>query len=105
MRYSPTPRMTSRTIRLISDIGCLLYRSSRRSIRALRRADPPRDPFRDLRDDRVAEPSKAVHPSGNPMSHSTHVGFNVPPTTHGSVLPIVCAARKALYSGEHESLL
>lgn len=36
--------------------------------------------LRDLRDDRVAESPQSVHPSGNPMSHSTHVGFNVPPT-------------------------
>ena len=37
--------------------------------------DAPND-FRDLRDDGVAESFKAVHSSGNPMSHSTHVGFN-----------------------------
>jgi len=35
---------------------------------------------RDLRDDRVAQPSQTVHPSGYPMSHSTHVGFSAPPT-------------------------
>jgi hypothetical protein len=29
-------------------------------------------------DDGVSEGSEAVHPSGNPMSHSTHVGFNCP---------------------------
>jgi hypothetical protein len=34
-----------------------------------------------LRDDGVAEASKAVHPRGNPMSHSTHVGFRLPPAT------------------------
>ena len=42
--------------------------------------DDSPDDFRDLRDDGVAEGSKTVHPSGNPMSHSTHVGFNEPPT-------------------------
>jgi hypothetical protein len=31
-----------------------------------------------LRDDGISEGSKAVHPRGNPMSHSTHVGFNAP---------------------------
>ena len=31
-----------------------------------------------MRDDRVAEAMQAVHPSGNPMSHSTHVGFREP---------------------------
>jgi len=35
----------------------------------------------DLRYDGVAEAPKSVHPSGNPMSHSTHVGFSLPPTT------------------------
>ena len=34
----------------------------------------------DLRDNRVAESPESVHPSGYPMSHSTHVGFNCPPT-------------------------
>lgn len=32
----------------------------------------------DLGNDGVAESSQSVHPSGNPMSHSTHVGFNCP---------------------------
>lgn len=30
----------------------------------------------DLRHYSVAEPSESVHPSGNPISHSTHVGFS-----------------------------
>ena len=30
--------------------------------------------------DGVSESAKAVHPSGNPISHSTHVGFSAPPT-------------------------
>ena len=38
----------------------------------------PPDPFRDLRDKRVSQASQTVHPSGNPISHSTHVGFNEP---------------------------
>jgi hypothetical protein len=42
------------------------------------------DDFDDLRDDRVPEASQTVHPSGNPMSHSTHVGFNAPPAGDGS---------------------
>jgi hypothetical protein len=46
----------------------------------IRLQDGVRDRFRDLRDDGVSEGSKAVHPSGNPMSHSTHVGFKLPPT-------------------------
>jgi hypothetical protein len=32
------------------------------------------EPLRDLRDERVSEGPKSVHPSGNPISHSTHVG-------------------------------
>lgn len=63
------------------------------------------DDFDDLRDDGVSEGSKAVHPGGNPISHSTHVGFNVPPATQGSVLPIVMASRFARYSGVQRSLL
>jgi len=43
-----------------------------------RRHYRPTDDFDDLRDDGISEASKAVHPSGNPMSHSTHVGFNEP---------------------------
>jgi len=40
---------------------------------------PTPDHVGDLRDDGVAEASQSVHPSGNPMSHSTHVGFSCPP--------------------------
>ena len=40
--------------------------------------DPVPDPLGDLRDEGVAEGGKAVHPSGNPISHSTHVGFSCP---------------------------
>lgn len=39
------------------------------------------DDFRDLRDEGVTEGGKAVHSGGNPISHSTHVGFNAPPIT------------------------
>ena len=46
------------------------------SLRRLNYYSP--DDFNDLRDDRVAEASQTVHPSGNPMSHSTHVGFSEP---------------------------
>ena len=38
----------------------------------------PPDVFSDLRDDGVAKGSQTVHPSGYPMSHSTHVGFKLP---------------------------
>jgi hypothetical protein len=38
----------------------------------------PPDPFRDLGDDGVPEAAQSVQPRGNPMSHSTHVGFNAP---------------------------
>jgi hypothetical protein len=47
----------------------------------------PPDYFRDLRDERVAERPKSVHPSGNPMSHSTHVGFNEPLPSECLVYP------------------
>ncbi|WP_288063596.1 hypothetical protein, partial [Herbaspirillum sp.] len=36
------------------------------------------DHFGDLRDNGISEGFKSVHPSGNPMSHSTHVGFREP---------------------------
>jgi hypothetical protein len=49
------------------------------SLRRLNYCSP--NDFDDLRDDRVAEASQTVHPRGNPMSHSTHVGFNAPPAT------------------------
>jgi hypothetical protein len=41
--------------------------------------DPASDPVGDVRDDRVTERGKAVQPMGNPISHSTHAGFNGPP--------------------------
>src|SRR5688572_13899930 len=47
----------------------------------------PSDPLRDLRDDRVAESPQSVHPSGNPMSHSTHVGLSCPPTEVLNAIP------------------
>jgi len=34
------------------------------------------DDFRDLRHDGVSEALNSVHPRGNPISHSTHVGFS-----------------------------
>jgi hypothetical protein len=39
------------------------------------------EPLGDLGDEGVSEGSKSVHPVGNPMSHSTHVGFRLPPTS------------------------
>ena len=46
--------------------------------------EAPADDFRDLRDDGVAEGGKAVHSGGNPISHSTHVGFRFPPSPSAS---------------------
>jgi hypothetical protein len=40
--------------------------------------DAPPDPLGDLRDERVAERGEALHPIGNPISHSTHSGFRCP---------------------------
>ena len=37
------------------------------------------DEFCYLWDYGVSESFESVHPRGNPMSHSTHVGFNLPP--------------------------
>jgi hypothetical protein len=36
------------------------------------------DPFGYLWDNGVSETSQSVHPTGNPISHSTHSGFNCP---------------------------
>lgn len=36
------------------------------------------DQLRDLRDDGVSKGLKSVCPIGNPMSHSTQVGFSCP---------------------------
>lgn len=44
---------------------------------------------RALRDDGVAESLESVHPRGNPMSHSTHGGFRLPPTSAARFLPCV----------------
>ncbi len=33
----------------------------------------------------IAKGSKSVHPIGQPISHSTHCGFNFPPTWAASV--------------------
>ena len=62
---------------------------SRAFLRLGRSHDGAAYDFRDLRDDGVAEGSKAVHPSGNPMSHSTHVGFRQPPTAVAKPSPDV----------------
>jgi hypothetical protein len=43
--------------------------------------DHPADDLGALRDDRVAEGPQSVHPAGNPISHSTHVGFSGPEVT------------------------
>jgi hypothetical protein len=40
--------------------------------------DHPPDEFGDLWDYGVSESSQSLHPMGNPMSHSTHIGFNCP---------------------------
>jgi hypothetical protein len=49
--------------------------------------DPASDPLRDLREEGVAEGGKTVHPMGNPISHSTHVGFNAPALGGGELPP------------------
>src|SRR4029077_18866706 len=41
-------------------------------------ADPPPDPLGDLRHNGISERGKAVHPIGNPISHSTHIGLSRP---------------------------
>jgi hypothetical protein len=46
--------------------------------------DEAADDFGDLGDYGVSESSKSVHPAGNPMSHSTHIGFTFPPIADGS---------------------
>ena len=46
--------------------------------------DRPADQFDNLRDDCVSEGSQSVHPIGNPISHSTHVGFSFPPIIHAT---------------------
>src|SRR5690606_26967149 len=60
------------------------YRSQRGAC-FLHGYDSSSDEFRDLGDDSVSETSDSVHPIGNPMSHSTHVGFSCPDTSHLSV--------------------
>ena len=45
----------------------------------------PSYPFCDLRDDRVSDSPKSVHPGGNPISHSTHAGFSEPPAALFSI--------------------
>ena len=52
---------------------------SRRLTLGFSRHDQSADKLGNLGDYGVAEASKSVHPPGNPMSHSTHVGFNCPP--------------------------
>ena len=42
-----------------------------------------------LGDDSVSESAEAVHPSGSPINHSTHVGFSAPPTCVGRPSPDV----------------
>ncbi len=42
--------------------------------------------FGDLGDDGISEGPKSVHPRGNPMSHSTHVGFNEPLSSAGDTM-------------------
>jgi len=57
------------------------------SKRPLHVEDSAPDQFRDLRNDRVAQRNQSlttVHLAGRPINHSTHVGFNCPPTTSGS---------------------
>jgi hypothetical protein len=53
------------------------------------------DELGDLGDNSVAERLESVHPSGNPISHSTHVGFSGPPTAFGSWSPFFPPPRSA----------
>jgi hypothetical protein len=41
---------------------------------------------------------KSVHPSGHPISHSTHIGFNFPPTLLANVGSFLNASLGALVS-------
>ena len=45
--------------------------------------DHASDQFGDLGDYGVSESFKSVHPLGNPISHSTHIGFSRPPVSSG----------------------
>ena len=58
-------------------------RAHSNSLRLVLLHDPGADHRDDLRDDGIAEASQAVHSAGNPMSHSTHVGFSAPPAAAG----------------------
>jgi hypothetical protein len=63
------------------------------------------DQLGDLRDYGVSEAAQSVHPLGNPMSHSTRVGFNCPPTTCGRQSPALLPVRSIrLRPGERKSL-
>lgn len=54
--------------------------------------------------DGISEASKSVHPSGNPMSHSTHIGFSWPPMTVGSSVFALGRLLSGLVSGDLKSL-
>jgi len=49
------------------------------------RDDLSPNPLRDLGDEGISEGSKTAHPSGNPISHSTHAGFSDPPAFVGAL--------------------
>jgi hypothetical protein len=58
--------------------------------------DRPPDGFDDLRDDGVPESPKSVQPRGNPINHSTHVGFSFPPAIAFASSGVVAFASIAL---------
>jgi len=68
------------TLSPAEDVHRILSGPCKCSATVFDRHDPLADELSDLRHYGVAEGSDSVHPSGNPMSHSTHVGFNCPLT-------------------------
>src|SRR6185503_18568130 len=62
------------------------------------RVEATPDPFRDCRDDRVAETgnSTSVHPRGNPISHSTNSGWSDAAVGEGLSVGPGCALSEAL---------
>ena len=60
------------------------------------RDNEPTDDFGNLGHYGVSESSQSVHPGGNPMSHSTHIGLNFPPIADASV-NATASSRRDLY--------
>jgi hypothetical protein len=64
------------------------------SCAALRCQDGVAYRFGNLRDDGIAESGKALHSKGNPISHSTHVGFKGPSTVMDNSIDFPISARR-----------